>query len=163
MKSLLLIRHCKSDWGFLGLSDHERPLNERGTSDVPKIAARLNKLKPVLQKVYYSTARRAKDTAEGILDLLDQPIPRESTPRLYTFSGDELLDFINELPESENAVGIVSHNPGLTELIVEITHIRLDNLPTGGFCFVHFDTNSWKDVGTIEGKVDFLEYPKMLG
>lgn len=30
MKTLILVRHAKSDWGNPGLDDFDRPLNERG-------------------------------------------------------------------------------------------------------------------------------------
>ena len=33
MKSLLLIRHAKSDWGNLGSPDYDRVLNPRGLGD----------------------------------------------------------------------------------------------------------------------------------
>lgn len=35
MKPLFLARHAKSSWNHPGLSDHDRPLNTRGESDVP--------------------------------------------------------------------------------------------------------------------------------
>ena len=41
MKTLLLARHAKSDWGMPGLSDHDRPLNGRGRRDAPAMARRL--------------------------------------------------------------------------------------------------------------------------
>ena len=34
---LLLIRHAKSEWGGPALPDHERPLNERGRRDAPRM------------------------------------------------------------------------------------------------------------------------------
>jgi phosphohistidine phosphatase len=41
MKTLLLIRHAKSSWNEPGLSDFERPLNDRGKKDAPEMAERL--------------------------------------------------------------------------------------------------------------------------
>ena len=41
MKTLLLVRHAKSDWGNPALEDFERPLNERGKRDAPAMAKRL--------------------------------------------------------------------------------------------------------------------------
>ena len=41
MKRLFLIRHAKSSWDDTALADRERPLNERGKRDAPKIGERL--------------------------------------------------------------------------------------------------------------------------
>ena len=38
MKTLILVRHAKSDWGNPSLDDFDRPLNERGKKDAPAIA-----------------------------------------------------------------------------------------------------------------------------
>ncbi len=35
---LTLIRHAKSSWSDLSLDDFDRPLNERGNRDAPKMA-----------------------------------------------------------------------------------------------------------------------------
>ncbi|MEI9909506.1 MAG: histidine phosphatase family protein [Bacteroidota bacterium] len=40
-KTLILIRHAKSDWSTASLSDFDRPLNERGRKDAPEMAKRL--------------------------------------------------------------------------------------------------------------------------
>ena len=41
MKTLLLARHAKSDWGDASVRDHDRPLNARGLRDAPAMATRL--------------------------------------------------------------------------------------------------------------------------
>ena len=35
MKTLLLMRHAKSDWDHPDLDDHDRPLNKRGLRNAP--------------------------------------------------------------------------------------------------------------------------------
>ena len=42
MKTLFLMRHAKSDWSDSAQSDFDRPLNKRGRSDAPRMAALLN-------------------------------------------------------------------------------------------------------------------------
>ena len=41
MKTLLIIRHAKSNWDATALNDFERSLNERGKKDAPVMAQRL--------------------------------------------------------------------------------------------------------------------------
>ena len=42
-KILFLVRHAKSSWKDPALSDHDRPLNQRGKQNAPLMAARLRK------------------------------------------------------------------------------------------------------------------------
>ena len=64
MKTLFLIRHAKSSWDNITLSDFERALNERGKSDAPKMAKRLRKKNIKIDAFISSPAKRAKKTAE---------------------------------------------------------------------------------------------------
>ena len=63
MKTLILVRHAKSDWGDPLLRDFDRPLNERGKKDAPKMAERLLERKIKIDAFISSPARRAAKTA----------------------------------------------------------------------------------------------------
>lgn len=41
MKQLTLIRHAKSSWDYPSLTDHDRPLGERGLRDAPRMGQHL--------------------------------------------------------------------------------------------------------------------------
>ena len=71
MKTLFLIRHAKSNWADAALPDKDRPLNDRGQRDAPKMGERLAKraVKPDL--ILSSPATRALKTAEIIAKTLD--------------------------------------------------------------------------------------------
>ena len=71
MKTLFLIRHAKSSWDDTALPDKDRPLNDRGKRDAPKMGKRLAKrdVKPDL--ILSSPAKRALTTAEIIAKKLD--------------------------------------------------------------------------------------------
>ena len=78
MKTLFLIRHAKSSWDDAALPDKERPLNDRGRRDAPKMGERLAKrdVKPDL--ILSSPAVRALRTAEIIAKKLDYRRKRSS-------------------------------------------------------------------------------------
>jgi Histidine phosphatase superfamily (branch 1) len=63
MKVLFLIRHAKSSWDNTALPDKDRPLDDRGKRDAPKMGKRLAKrdVKPDL--ILSSPAMRALTTA----------------------------------------------------------------------------------------------------
>ena len=58
------MRHAKSSWADEGLSDHDRPLNERGLRDAPRMAALLDEQNSVPDVILCSTAMRAHTTAK---------------------------------------------------------------------------------------------------
>lgn len=67
IKHLTLIRHAKSSWGDASLRDFDRPLNERGLGDAPRIGAYLKQRGfPAADEIVSSPALRAKTTAEFI-------------------------------------------------------------------------------------------------
>ena len=57
------MRHAKSSWVDKDLADHDRPLNERGISDVPRMGELLNAEDLIPEVILCSTAKRAKSTA----------------------------------------------------------------------------------------------------
>ena len=61
MKEIFVLRHAKSSWDNVNLSDHERPLTDRGIKDAAKLCAFVKKKGHKLDKVLCSTAKRAKE------------------------------------------------------------------------------------------------------
>ena len=160
MKTLFLIRHAKSSWDDTALPDKERPLNDRGRRDAPKMGERLAKrdVKPDL--ILSSPAVRALSTAEIIAEKLDYR--RKDivvTERLYAAEVDELLDVIQQLRDEVERVMLFGHNPELTELAhrlsAEITH-----MPTCAVAEFTFDAKSWSKIDTIKPSEVMLDYPK---
>ena len=66
MKTLLIMRHAKSDYPTGIASDFERPLNKRGLKDVPRMAHLVRAFGPVPDVVLSSPAVRAKQTAAAM-------------------------------------------------------------------------------------------------
>ena len=64
MKSVILFRHGKSDWGANYGHDLDRPLSKRGIRDAKKIGKFLSKKREVPDLVISSTALRARNTIE---------------------------------------------------------------------------------------------------
>ncbi len=64
MKTLLLMRHAKSDWDADYESDHDRPLNDRGLKSARLMGRVLADEGLVPDLIISSTALRARTTAE---------------------------------------------------------------------------------------------------
>ncbi len=63
MKTLLVLRHAKSDRSNDTLRDHDRPLAPRGEADAPRMGAALAALDMIPDCIVTSTAVRARETA----------------------------------------------------------------------------------------------------
>ncbi len=117
MKHLTLIRHAKSDWGEPGLRDHDRPLNNRGERDAPRIGKALaaRHIKP--RRIIASTALRAQSTARLIAAELDYP-ERDiiSEACIYAAEIGDLIDVIAGIDDSIESAFLIGHNPGFHEL-----------------------------------------------
>ena len=58
MKKLILIRHAKSSWKDITLSDYDRPLNERGIRDSKFMSKELSKIINSIDALYSSSSKR---------------------------------------------------------------------------------------------------------
>ena len=84
MRLLTLIRHAKSSWDYPGLTDFERPLNDRGRRDAPRMAQRLGRsCKPPLL-LLSSPATRAVTTARLFAETLAVDLPHCRSSRAST-------------------------------------------------------------------------------
>ena len=161
MKILIILRHAKSSWSNSGLSDFDRPLNERGKRDAPFMGKLLRDMNIQPDAIFVSPAKRAKQTIKKVVKELGIP-ESEITwkENAYLASTRELLRIIHSAPKDAQSLMLVGHNPGLTDLANQLGNARIDNIPTAGVCYIDFEVDDWKGIGEAAGKVRFFEYPK---
>ncbi|MDO8366481.1 MAG: histidine phosphatase family protein [Saprospiraceae bacterium] len=162
MRTLYLIRHAKSSWGNPGLRDHDRPLNERGLHDAPKMAQLLVEqgIKPDL--LVSSPAKRALTTAFFFADAFKvEPVEVLREPNIYEAFPQEILRIISELPESATTVMIFGHNPTFTEVANQfIENDFIENVPTCGVVKITSSAPSWREFYEGNSKVAACYFPK---
>ncbi|MBK5280437.1 MAG: histidine phosphatase family protein [Bacteroidia bacterium] len=164
MKTLYLIRHAKSSWDDLDLKDFDRPLNERGKKDAPRMAKRLKEKKVFPDLMLSSPAERALTTCKEIakvLGYLEENIKSDS--RLYHADEDQLLKIVQEikdLNDAEEVVMIFGHNPGLTVFANLLLNEHIPNIPTCGVVAADMKISSWNDTKFRSGKLLFFDFPK---
>jgi phosphohistidine phosphatase len=116
-------------------------------------------------KIAVSPARRAQLTLEGLCS--GWPVlggVRHCTEEdLYTFSGEDLFEWIAAQDDSHGALFLISHNPGLTELVNTLSgEYALDNLPTAGYAELSLSIDRWSDLHHGCGTLEFSLFPKEL-
>ena len=161
-KTLSIIRHAKSITDLSG-PDRDRALNERGQSDAKLIGKFLSAQGAEFDHVYCSTAIRARQTLAKINELLKLPDNQiQFEDSLYLASLPVLLSFIENLPNAQQKVALVGHNPGLTELCNSLSAGDLSNLPTCGVFTVQFSADDWRAAGAGSGAKQKIVTPRML-
>lgn len=160
-KQLLLIRHAKSDWDNIKLSDFERPLNSRGEKNAPEMAKRLLKRGKIPHQIVSSPAKRAITTARffakefGISKSL---IIQE--PEIYEALSSTLIEIINNLDNKSPFTALFGHNPGITNVVTQLCNKDLYNIPTCGMVLIQFPFDDWNMVSAGTGELVFYDYPK---
>jgi phosphohistidine phosphatase len=112
---LLLMRHAKSSWGDSSLSDFDRPLNKRGFLGAPYMGRLLKEQGLLPDLVFASTAVRAQQTMEAVVQESGFTGEIISTKRLYLAEIPNYVDVLSEVPHGTSRVLIIAHNPGIAD------------------------------------------------
>lgn len=156
MKTLLVLRHAKSSWNDTALDDHERPLNERGARDAPRMGELVCERRLTPDIIISSDAVRARRTAEAVAETARYAGEILLDPRLYLASPSGVLEVLRTVRETNaGRVMIVGHNPGLEELVAQLTGEHQD-FPTAALAHIGLPIDRWRDLkmssrGTLLG------------
>lgn len=143
MIRLALVRHAKSDWDDPLLDDHDRPLNERGRGDAPRMAERYaaSAFRPAV--ILSSTALRARTTAQAFSAATGVAVTLRE--QLYGAGATSLLSAAAE--SGADAVMIVAHDPGMSMLAAHLSDDGIAHMPTCAVATFTWDADDW-DVAT---------------
>lgn len=160
MLLLTLVRHAKSTWDYPELSDFERPLNERGRRDAPRMAQRAQALSKV-SRIISSPATRAITTARLFAEQLGidfDAILIEA--KLYDASRKTLLEVLTRIESKPEHVMLFGHNPGFSELAHTLGNSPFDDLPTCAVVHFKLAVKQWQDVAPGCGTLVKYLFPK---
>ena len=161
MRSLLLVRHAKSSWDDLSVSDFDRPLNERGKQDGPMMAKRLLDKQVAIDTCVASPAKRARKTASFFASAYGYK--KEDiilVPALYQADVETFYEVLAQMPDTAKHIAIFSHNPGITAFVNTLTNVRIDDMPTCAVYAITTDAGSWAAFAAATHTFWFFEYPK---
>lgn len=149
MKTLLLMRHAKSDWGTPGLADHDRPLNARGMRAAPSMGQWLADNHLIPDVVLSSSATRTRETTELVTGIWTADADHQSPSiiirsELYHAAPETLISEIQQLDDSANTALLIAHNPGMEELFAAITG-RWEKYATAAIACFRLDVESWME------------------
>lgn len=120
VRTLVVLRHAKSAWPE-GMDDADRPLADRGRRDAPVAGTWLREHVPGIDVVVCSPALRTIQTWHLVAGRLDTKPVFRAEPRIYAASVRDLLSVVHDLPEDATTALLIGHNPGVTELVWELS------------------------------------------
>lgn len=145
MKTLLLLRHAKSSWDNNELSDFDRPLNDRGRRDAPRMGQLLAREDLTPDLIITSAARRAATTAELVALAAGYAGDIQYTRQLYLADVDTLREVMAATPDHVDRLMLVGHNPDMEELVSDLTG-HDERMPTAALACFRLPINYWSDL-----------------
>lgn len=161
MKTLMLLRHAKSDWASGFERDHERPLNPRGQRAARTVGRFLVASQEVPAAVLTSSAVRARTTVELAAEAGGWRCPVNVTDALYEATPEAVLEMIRERPDAQDSVLLAGHEPTWSRLVERFTGGRA-KVVTATLVRIDFAVARWNEVRFAEGTLVWLVSPKLL-
>lgn len=163
MPDLVVMRHSKSAYP-LGVPDHDRPLNDRGSRDARAAGQWFAQQAIHVDHAWVSSATRAQQTWAGVeRSIRSSSAPdfeQTTVPELYEASVGRLLSLLSRANAS--TLLVIAHNPGLEQLVDTIVgldphgwlaHISI-KFPTGAICVIRH--GGWESLS--KGNAELLTY-----
>jgi phosphohistidine phosphatase len=162
MKILLILRHAKSSWKRTELPDFDRPLNKRGKSDAPRMGELLRQMDLLPDLILSSSAQRARQTTQAVVDASGYGGEVRWLDSLYAAPPESYLEALRGLDDSLQRVMVVGHNPGLEELLEELTGTA-ETLPTAALVQVMLPIQTWSQLDEdVSGELVQIWQPRQL-
>ena len=158
MKTLILVRHAKSDWPE-NTDDFDRPLAESGLQDAVKMSNFLKNQNITIDKMVSSPALRALNTCEIFHNIY--PVDMETNRKLYNANENNFESVIYDLTDEVNSVAMFSHNNGISNF-ANMMSGDIFAFPTCGVAGFHVDCESWADFEGAKKKLLFFYEPKKI-
>ena len=122
-KRLIVLRHGKA--AYPPVSDHERPLAQRGNNEAPAAGRWLVEQGFYPDAIITSDAVRTRQTTTWILNELGDKAPTPYLdPRLYMAPVSGVLSVINETEEQVRTLMLVGHMPWVQELGMRLASVE---------------------------------------
>ena len=160
MKKLLIMRHAKSCWKNSDLTDHERPLKKRGRNDAKRMGKLLKSKKITPDIIICSTAVRAQETADYVVEGMKYKNEIIFTDVLYMAEPKDILSVIIDHAKNQKTILVIGHNPG-SEALLQILTGKVESLPTASIAYLTAKIDKWKDIAKCKNvKLKKLWRPK---
>jgi phosphohistidine phosphatase len=162
MKTLLIMRHAKSDWGAAFEADHDRPLARRGEKAARRIGRFLSETGIVPQLILSSTALRAHSTAILADDAGGWGCPIQTNHNLYAADIDRVLEVVAGVEPEIGCLMIIGHEPTWSSLVSWLMGGGRLGMPTAAVACLDLRHGDWAGLAQGSCELRWLLTPKAL-
>ncbi len=114
------------------------------------------------QRILSSTALRALQTAESVIQASGFQGEVVHLDRLYMAEADEYIAVLRELPDDIERVMVIGHNPGL-ETLLQMLSGRIESLPTAVIAHLVLPIQHWTELSAeTNGELVDIWRPKEI-
>lgn len=155
MKTVILLRHAKSDWSDTTLRDFDRGLNNRGYRAAAVMGRWAGSHDIRADAIIASPATRVIETL-GRFSEAHGGLPKPAFDlRLYLASPSTFAEVIAETNKTASRLLVVAHSPGIEEFILaavrddERSPLRAEveiKFPTAALAMLDFDVDDWANL-----------------
>jgi phosphohistidine phosphatase len=161
-KTILMLRHGKSDWHAAFSSDHERPLAPRGRRASRLMGRWIQRAGLTPDLVLTSDAVRARTTVEIAAESGAWNSPIRLEPGFYGGSADTLIAALRGLDESTRKVLLAGHYPTWPRAVARLTGGGQARFPTAALAAISY-AGAWRNLTAGSCELLLLVSPKLLG
>ncbi len=169
MKTVLLLRHAKSDWGNPMMGDFDRPLSKRGIKDAPRIGRTLKKFTSTPDTILSSPATRAKRTAEIVAKVAGYEGSIQEEPDFYGGDESDLITALQQLSNDIECPLLVGHNPTMEDTAAMLLSGDIDEasslaiqIPTAGLICLDIPITTWAELKPGEAILRWFLIPRLI-
>jgi phosphohistidine phosphatase len=157
-KRLLVLRHGHAErQAPPGGSDFDRTLRPKGRRSVAALAPVVRGL--AVDLVLCSPSVRTSETLAG----LGLTAPADYPDALYGAAAPEWIEAVREVGADDRNVScllVVGHNPGLHELVLELTGgERIPGFPPAALAVLDLDIDDWWELAAGGARLERLHLP----
>lgn len=161
-RTIIVMRHAKTEIQKIDQRDFDRNLMERGKEDAKLMGERLAKegFKP--DQILTSNSNRTEQTT----DLVKKSAGYEdaktiSLAQLYHASATRIETEVMSIADDIKTLMVVGHNPGISEFVYECNSSAISSeMPTGAIVVFKFSAGSWIEFPEVKKNLVYYDYPK---
>lgn len=161
MREVLIMRHAKSDWSDSSLEDFDRPINDRGARDAPRIGQFLKHTGNIPASIICSDAVRASMTADYVTNTMVYKNEISWNHAFYNGSAHDYLEAIKNARDKHERIMLIGHNPTI-EQTCDLLCGGSFKMPTAAVACFEIALNKWNQLEENMAVLKWLMIPKVL-
>lgn len=161
-RTLIVMRHAKTEEQKENQTDFERNLTERGNNNAQTMAERLAAKGFQPDLILTSSANRTEQTTEIVLlSGKFTGTKKRATKELYHANPDKIESQIMSVEDDVKTLMIVGHNPGISEFIYDCDPKAMsESMPTSGLAIFTFKADNWQAFPAAKKTLELYDFPK---